>query len=241
MIISHAYKFVLLSPWKTASSTCHATLSIYDESHYLRFFYFNKYLNRVVHQHVTLAEYLSLPESRLGYFTAAFVRNPYDRAYSGFLQLQDDIAIQPKIVFEHSWIKDLVKAQIVENQKRIIEAEYDFNKWILALPEYEVLEVGRNTNMPLHPANYWTHLDGKQGVDFIGKVEDFDFDFRHFCNITGIDAPNIKSANVRDENGPAPTGRSGYKYLSKMSLPAIGRINELFKTDFELFGYEVVT
>ena len=38
----------MLAPWKTASRTMYARLWEYDESRYPRFFYFNRYLNRVV-------------------------------------------------------------------------------------------------------------------------------------------------------------------------------------------------
>ena len=91
MIISHAKRFVMLLPWKTASQTMVLRLSQYNESPYNRFFYFNAHLNRVVHQHITCADFACLPESKLGYFLASYVRNPYDRAYSGFRQLQKDI------------------------------------------------------------------------------------------------------------------------------------------------------
>ena len=114
MIISHAHAFILLAPWKTASSTCHARLGEYNESSYNRFFHFNADLQRVVHQHLTYAEYLCLPESKLGYVTAAFVRNPYDRVYSGFLQVQRDVVAQPKIETEDPWVKRLMLAQIAE-------------------------------------------------------------------------------------------------------------------------------
>ena len=90
MIVSHAKQFVLMAPWKTASSTSHATLGHYNESPYDRGFHWNPTLGRVVHQHLTLADLLALPEGQLGYKIGAFVRNPYDRAYSGFMQLQRD-------------------------------------------------------------------------------------------------------------------------------------------------------
>jgi hypothetical protein len=99
MTISHAKQFVMFAPWKTASSRIHRRLEQYNESPYSRFFYFNPYLQRVVHQHVTCAEFTSFPESRCGYFLASFVRTPYDRVYSGFLQLQKDIQQEPYALF----------------------------------------------------------------------------------------------------------------------------------------------
>lgn len=238
MIISHKHKFVLLSPWKNASSTTYEALKEYDESPYDRFFYFNRYLNRVVHRHITLAEFLLLPESKFGYTLCAFVRNPYDRAYSGFVQLQRDVIDQPRAEYPSAWIKELVTAQLVENQKKIIEADYEFNKWILLLREYEIRDIGRNTNMFLHPSNYWTHIDGQQRVDFIGRVEQFDRDFSLLCSNLGVIAAPIASINVTEEQVGS---NSQYRHISKMSKDAITRINELFRDDFELFGYEMIT
>ena len=240
MILSHKYKFVLLSPWKTASSTCHERLSSYNESLYSRFFQFNKHLNRVVHQHITFSEFLSLPEAQLGYTVGAFIRNPYDRAYSGFIQVQRDIALQPHAQFPDRWVKDLVMTQLTENSRRLIQSGYDFNEWILSIPEYEIFEVGRNTNFPLHPSHYWTHSSGTRVVDYIGKVERFEDDFSEFCLKVGIPVQPILNVNVTASEEPRGSMPLGYKYLSRMSATAIARINDLFRKDFELFGYDMV-
>lgn len=237
MIISHKHKFILFSPWKTASSTSHDRLISYNESEYDRFFYFNQHLNRVVHQHITISEFKSLPESQLDYFKASFVRNPYDRAYSGFIQLQRDIASQPLAPYPHEWVKELVKSQLAENSERLIKAEYDFNKWIKIIPDFEIYDVGRNTNMPLHPATYWTHHNGEQYVDFIGKVETFEDDFKLFCTTVGLENVSNSNQNVTDSR---LLGQSSYRYVSKMSNESIDRINQIFSIDFELLKYEKV-
>jgi hypothetical protein len=236
MILSHKHKFVILAPWKTASSTLWLRLSAYDESPYSGYFDFNAHLNRVVHQHLTLADFRMLPESRLGYTTAAFVRNPYDRVYSGFIQLQRDVIEQPKVVFPSEWIKQLVTDQLAEVARRLIAAGYDFNQWILTLPEYEIHEAGRNTSMLLHPACYWTHADGQQSVDFVGKVENFEHDVERLCARLGIPLPETENANVTGDL-PVPSSNQS-RYASRMSRDAINRINHLFADDFTAFGYE---
>lgn len=238
MIISYKRRFVILSSWKAASSTLGLRFGSYNESPYPGFFNFNPHLNRVVHQHLTLADFRLLPESQLGYTTAAFVRNPYDRAYSGFLQLQRDIAEQPTAVFPSEWIRELVIAQLNENARRLTAAEYDFNRWILTLPEYEIHEAGRNTNMPLHPANYWTHVAGQQRVDFVGKVENFEDEVERLCGLIGIPIPAKESANVT--GGLPDPSLLNYRYVSRMNRASIDRINHLFADDFVTFGYEQV-
>lgn len=237
MIISHTHRFILLAPWKCASSTCHATLERFNESSYSRFFHFNPHLNRVVHQHLTLSHLNALPEGKLGYATAAFVRNPYDRAYSGFIQLQRDFQDQPRSDFEHPWVGEMVRAQIAANMERVIAAGFDFDRWIQLLPDYEVFDAARNTNMPLHPAHYWTHVGGEQKVSFIGRVEQFEADLDRFCELVGITRPQIVEANrsTSDDAGP---GRP--KYAKRMSRASLDRINELFAGDFERFGYELL-
>jgi hypothetical protein len=238
VIISHQHRFIMLAPWKCASSTCHATLEGYNESPYDRFFDFNPHLNRVVHQHATLAHVLALPEGKLGYRMATFVRNPYDRAYSGFLQIQRDAADQPRFHYAVPWIGDLVRAQVAMNMERMIAAGFEFDRWLELLPDYEVFDAARNTNMPLHPAHYWTHVGGKMMVDFLGRVENFDPDFDRFCEVAGIQRPDLIVAN-QSPGSVAPENR-GYKYAAQMSRRSLDRINDLFAKDFELFDDERV-
>jgi hypothetical protein len=236
VIISHAHRFVVLAPWKTASQTVHARLGSYDESPYDGFFYFNEHLKRVVHQHITLADFSVLPESRLGYRVAAFVRNPYDRAYSGFRQLQKDLEVQPTLPFPSPWIGRLVMAQLAENAAGLLRARLDFDTWLAELDEGLILEAGRNTNFPLHPAHYWTHAAGEQAVGFLGRVERFEEDFRALCRWLEIEADSAVNVNV--DAGDAELATGGYRYAGRMHPSSIRRIEELFAADFDLFGYE---
>lgn len=239
MIIAHSKKFILMSPWKTASSTCHASLGRYNESVYPRFFYFNRFLNRVVTQHATLADLTALPEGKLGYKVGAFVRNPYDRAYSGFIQIQRDFQEQPKLEIEPAWITHLLRAQISTNMSRVISAGFNFDAWIHLLPDYEVYEPGNNTNMVLHPCHYWTHVNGEQFAGFVGKVEQFEDDFHRFCDYVDIEPPVIRLSNVSEHETERTTGDT-YKYAGRMSRRTLDRINELFAEDFERFGYDMI-
>ena len=238
MIISHKYRFVMLEAWKTASQTLRVRLRDHNESQYPGFFYFNPYLNRVVHQHITRAEFACLPESKLGYLTAAFVRNPYDRAYSGFRQLQKDIQDQPAALFPEPWIGELVRAQLAENFAQLCRTGFDFDAWLGSVRDEQVYEVGRNTNFPLHPGYYWTHIADLQAVDFIGRVETFEADFQRFLSQVRIAQAAQMNENVVDLVGDAGADPSGYRYVARMNAQSRARINELFARDFELFGYD---
>ena len=239
MILSHQYQFVLLAPWKTASSTAHVRLEPYNESRYSRFYDYNPYLQRVVHQHITYAEFAALPESREGYFSGAFVRNPYDRVYSGFLQLQKDIQQQPSASFPNAWIKTLVMRQLADNFGQLAAGEFDFDKWFGLVEEHQIYEVGRNSSFPLHPAHYWTGIDRERKVDFVGSVERFERDFDAFCGQVGITPGERANENVSGQLSDLQ-GRTHYRYVDRMTAASISKVNALFDADFDLFGYEKI-
>jgi hypothetical protein len=67
--------------------------------------------------------------------------------------------------------------QLAENFSQLCQAGFEFNKWISLLREEQIYEIGCNSNFPLHPAHYWTHISDEKKVNFIGKVENFENDF----------------------------------------------------------------
>jgi hypothetical protein len=240
VIVSRQANFVMLAPWKAASQTVRQRLQSYNNSPYPAFFYFNPYLNRVVHQHITCAEYLCLPEARLGYLVASFVRNPYDRVFSGFQQLQTDIREQPYTDFPEPWIRDLVMRQLTENFSQLCQAGFNFDRWLALVGEEQIYDVGRNSNFPLHPAHYWTHVAGQLIANFIGKVESFEVDFGRFLSLVGIHQVPTINLNVSGPlDGPA-TNPCAYRYVDRMNSKSIDKINRLFASDFEFFGYDRV-
>lgn len=237
MIVSHRKRFILLSPWKTASSTMHARLDALNESPYSRFFDYNPILQRVVHQHITYSDFAMLPESRAGYLVGAFVRNPYDKVYSGFLQLQRDIRDHPSVPFPAPWIKALVMRQLAENFAQLSAAEFEFNQWFASIEPYQVREIGRNSSLPLHPAAYWTGVAGQTKVDFVGRAEDFERDFGRFCDQVGITIAEDVNANVTQRSEIEPGQHGPYRYTHLMSTATVNKIEDLFDQDFALFGY----
>lgn len=227
----------MLLPWKTASQTMVVRLSGYNESPYSAFFSFNPTLNRIVHQHMTCADFACLPESKLNYFIGSFVRNPYDRVYSGFRQLQEDIRTQPSYSYAAEWIRTLVMKQLDENHRQLQAADFDFDKWLASVTEDQIYEIGYNTNFPLHPGHYWTHINQTQFANFIGRVEHFEKDFSDFCSKVGI-VTEARNANVVDLEGAASENPFSYRYINRMDKKSIEKINSLFFRDFELFGYD---
>ena len=206
-------------PWKTASQTVAYRLAEYDDSPYSKSYYFNSHLNRVVHQHLTCGEFACLPESKLGYFSASFVRNPYDRVYSGFRQIQK--ALKNHRSCPEPWIRNLVMKQFAEIEKQLIASQYMFDDWLELISDEQIYVVGRNTSLPIHPSYYWTHIAGQKAVDFIGYVENFEADFQALS--LHIDVPSFKlvNANVVDLTGNATSNPFGYRYINRMNTRSI--------------------
>jgi len=240
MIVSHSHRFVVLLPWKTASQTTLARLAPYDDQVYPRFYYVNPYLGRITHQHITYGEYAALPEKSLGYFEAAFTRNPYDRVYAAFRQLQTDLVEQPGAAYPSQDVRDVVMAQLAENRRQLESADYDFDRWVLSIRDEQVVDVERNSSFPLYPGHYWTHQSGTPAVDFVGRVERFELDFQSLVDAVGLRDVEHTNANVVDLVGESHGNPFAYRYVDRMSCEAISRINDLFDDDFELLGYSRV-
>lgn len=240
MIISYQKKFAVFLPWKTASQTLVHRLAQYDESPYNKLYYFNSYLNRVVHQHITCAEFVCLPESKLGFFTASFVRNPYDRVYSGFRQIQKAVQNQPKFSYPEPWIRNLVMKQLAEIDAQLFASQYKFDNWLELISDEQIYEVGRNTSFPIHPSHYWTHIAQKKVVDFIGYVENFEADFQKLLSHIDVQPVKLVNANVVDLEGNTTNNPFGYRYIDRMNASSIQKINRLFEQDFNLFGYKQI-
>jgi len=239
MIISHRQRFVIFAPWKTASSTLHLRLERLNESQYPRFYYFNPFLNRVVHQHLTCAEFQALPEAKSDYLLASFVRNPYDRFFSAFRQTRRDAALQPYAAFAEPWIKELVGRQLDENRAQLARANYDFNAWVGLITEDQIFEIGRNSSFPLHPAHYWTHVATKQFVNFVGRVENFESDFSRFCSKAGVPPVAAAGAEISRTGNAGQVDRSiPYAHARLFDHHSIDKVNSLLALDFDLFGYE---
>ncbi len=235
MIISNAHRFVMLAPWKTASSTTHVLLAPYNESPYARWYHFSRRLKRVVSQHLTLPDFRGLPESKLGYCTASFVRNPYDRVYSAFVQVVHDADHQATVPFPSPWVREMVMAQVAELAAQLRAADFDFEKWWALVEEHQVYVAGRNTSFPLHPAHYWAGGRGQRTVDFVGKVEAYEEDLARFCAMVAIPGPTER---IRVNASPGPVGEGPYRHAARMSPAARSKVESLFRDDFELFGYD---
>jgi hypothetical protein len=127
--------------------------------------------------------------------------------------------------------------QLSENFDQLSRAQFQFDRWLELVEEAQVYEAGRNSNFPLHPNHYWTHLAGRQVVDFVGRVERFEADFEALLSRFRIEPVERVNANVVELEGSAGANPHGYRYVDRMNACSIEKINRLFALDFELFGY----
>lgn len=86
-----------------------------------------------------------------------------------------------------------------------------------------------------HWAPYWSRCDPcLVDYDFIGKMETAKHDFPYAFQKVGIDSSNDWW------EGAEPTPRSLTKrYFSTVSEEAIRKLHQVYKLDFDLFGYSI--
>jgi len=236
MIVIPERRLVLLLPWKCASQTLRSRLAALDARPYPTFFHVNSALGRLAHQHLTLSDFAMLPEAQRGYRIAVFVRNPYDRVHSGFLQLRRDVIWQRHAAFPDEAVKSAVLRQLDGVAAALGAARGSASRWFSGLADDVVLTGGFNSSIPLHPCHYWTHRDGRLAVDFIGRVETFEADFRRLRET--YDLPDLPTDSINVSKIPdADLPRDGYRHIRKFDAAALARIERLFADDFTRFGY----
>ena len=151
-----------------------------------------------------------------------------------------DIQEQPFADYPEPWIREIVMKQLADNEKQLAQASFDFDKWFGLVSEEQVYNVGVNTNFALHPSYYWTHNEGRQFVNFIGKVENFEDHFNRFLVLMNINNVAVINSNVVELDSNDQNESFGYRYINRMSKKTIEKINRIFNRDFELFNYEQI-
>jgi len=79
----------------------------------------------------------------------------------------------------------------------------------------------------IEPQSYLCNIDGKNVLDFIGRLESIDCDWFSLCRKIGI-IQTLPQMNI----GISSSVTNYYQSQSTIDI-----VNELYNTDFELFGY----
>jgi hypothetical protein len=194
---------------------------IKQEDHY------NITLNAITHRHITLKDFLKLPESDNDFFRFCFVKNIYDRIYSGYVQRHYRLTVdEPYRKSSEEYIKEL--EAINEGFEFFVEYIYELYK-----------KSGSIRGDFLHE---YAYHNGRNMLDFTGYVERFETDFNKACNILNLNEIESVNANVRSEPlaecDPKNMRITDYKYIKKYTKKSIEIVNTCYARDFELFGYQ---
>lgn len=153
------------------------------------------------------------------YFNFTFVRNPYDKVYSGFMQ---DI-------------------YATENYPRWTEAKKDifdkigddFNQYMQKyVASSDIL--GDWRWMCFTPMHAFSHHKGQYQLDWYGRAENLENDILYLSNKLDLGVRDIENRNVR-----TPISND-LKYLDKYERKTIELVNRMYRFDFEFFGYEML-
>ncbi|KRE12006.1 hypothetical protein ASE63_20005 [Bosea sp. Root381] len=171
-------------------------------------------------EHVTIDRFLQSKHADLAsrYFKFSFVRNPYDRLYSGFMQ--DFFAAYNLPHWEEA------KRPIFDTIGE------DFNRYVqdYAAKADVINDAYWICFCPMHK---FTHRAGDCMMDWIGRNESLEADLRILAGRLDIEPGEIQRRNVRSKSDTP--GRHLVNYRKK----TIEIVNELYKDDFEAFGYEL--
>lgn len=216
MVISHRKKFIYFVVPKCASATIRQSISIYTDIGY----------PVTPHtQHMPINHFLSTPYAKenanlmSSYFKFSFVRNPYDRLYSGYIQ--DKLASET--MPEWTKAKKPIFDNIGDNFNRYIREYVNKNdikndpSWICFCPMYD-----------------FSHVNNDYYLDWFGRVENIESDLPKLSELIGFEFKTTSNMNVNVK----PSRK--LKYLDKYESSTIEIINTLYKDDFNFFNYEML-
>ena len=165
------------------------------------------------------------PESFQSYFKFAFVRNPWDRLVSAFYFLsQGGYSKIDKVIIE----------------KYINKYNGDFSSFVCDLPNNlhfvhapENLQEYYADGLPFETAhfieqNYWVCDHGdKILVDYLGKFETLNHDFKAICAAIGTELVALGPSNISMHEN----------YRSCYTSETAEIVGKLYRKDVEFFGY----
>jgi len=231
-------------PQKCGTSTLQIRLrSIHDLKEFGKEPRYNHELNKLLTKHVELKDALRIEayRERRSHIKACFIRNPYDRIYSWFLwtirhnkkelkELSSSNQENDRNTFNNPQEHAKRLEQALHMQKRLEEAGYDFNRFVVNRP--------KRFNL----TSDFTHYKGKSYMDFLGRIESFEDDFDRLCKFIDY-APEHRSSINRTLHPDEAMDRSVVypRYIDHYSSRTIRIINKVHSLDFKLFRYKKVS
>ncbi|MFC5570454.1 sulfotransferase family 2 domain-containing protein [Lysobacter yangpyeongensis] len=214
MVISHRHRFLHFVIPKTASATLRQSLAPFADIGWP----VSKY-----QQHVTIAAFLRSEHAPLfpDYFKFAFVRNPYDRIYSGYLQDRYAAETYPR------WIR--AKKPLFD------EIGDDFSTYFNEYALKADLENDWQWICFCPMSAFTVDAGGKLAMDFVGRAENLAQDIATLASRLRLPLEKAPDENVRQGLCSAEP-----KYLPHFDRRTIFAVNATYRRDFELFGYPML-
>lgn len=219
MLISKTKKFIFIHIPKNAGQSISSTLLKYCVSDNTKFVInligprnylrintkLEKYLNFTLYEHNFKDHeraYMvldTLKDDYANYFKFAFVRNPWDRLFSRY-----NYALKNVRHYNHKFIKRNFSS---------------FNEYV----EWDCL---KNPNKKYQKEFILNH-HGEKIVDFIGKFENLENDFKKVCESIGVNEkiPHFNQSVKSD-------------YRKHYSMSSRDLVRDCYSTDIELLNYE---
>lgn len=190
--------------------------------------HYNDALNEHLHKHLNLVTFFKLPESKQNYIRFTFVRNPYDRLYSGFLQRQHRLTEDPPPKLDVRLLKD-----------ELASIRGGFGEYVAFFTDRYKRKAGGPSSLCAH-----VYHDRDPAVHYVGFLETFEASLSQICDLVGITELGAGNANVRYELSGVDAARTHsnaqFRYLEKFDPETIRIVNETFAEDFNKLGYRMV-
>jgi len=214
MVISDRYGYLYFVIPKCGSATVRHALTPYTDI---------GYPVSNFEEHVTIEKFLAKydNEDRFArHLKFTFVRNPYDRLYSGFRQdMLASTRWKPWIAAKRPLFETVGDDFNAYMQKHVAAADIVHAwDWICFCPMVA-----------------FTHLNGRCALDWIGRTERLEQDLMALADKLGVTIDNVESRNVRDPDTARPSDAP--RYLAHYTRRTVELVNSLYADDFEAFGY----
>lgn len=224
MIISHSHKFVFLCNGKTGTTSIRTALAPYHEE--ARYEVGVPGLYEDKHVPPSVLRGLLGPSLWDEYFTFCFVRNPWDWFVSQFFWNQDPNPISKKRLVRHPI--ETTRTYIENRQKRRYLRELDLLSSEEIYETYALLRQYRGVHEAdsLFQYHYVYAPDGTRLVDYVGRFESINKEFREIMRRIGI-----------EEELPHRNTTSHRSYKSYYTEATKDLVGELYEKDIDAFGY----
>jgi len=147
------------------------------------------------------------------YFKFTFVRSPWERLFSAYNFLKQDGINEEDKEFENKYLSGINTFEsFVMNW---LDEKSMFLYWHF-IPQFHFITLKEDRNKVL--------------VDFIGRFENLEADFKHVCKILKVRNGNLEKVNTTKTY-------SAQSYIEVYSSEMIEKVGQLYKKDIFLFNY----